>query len=172
MTHNQRFSAFRGVLAVLLAGVSLSLSEPAWADPPHPPRRPQVAESPRVSSSISVEMKCVRGTNDNARVDESLKSILPALSQTNYRGFSLVDSYRDNLSDGQETEFSIEGGRKVKIELLDHDQTKARVRIRMFNGQGRQALDTTVSIHRDRSFMVAGPKVGDDVLILPVTVRY
>jgi len=159
-------------LAALMLGGTLGSVESAFADPPRPHRGPRVADSPRVGNSVSVEMRVVRGTNANAQVDDELRSILPALSQTNYRGFSLLDSKRDNLSDGEETEFSIEGGRRVKIELLDHDQTKARVRIRMFNGQGRQALDTTVSIHRDRSFMVAGPKVGDDVLILPVTVRY
>jgi hypothetical protein len=33
-------------------------------------------------------------------------------------------------------------------------------------------LDTTVSIHRNKSFMVAGPKHEDGVLVLPLTARY
>ena len=33
-------------------------------------------------------------------------------------------------------------------------------------------MDTTVSIHRNRAFMIAGPSYEDGKLILPLTVRY
>jgi hypothetical protein len=115
---------------------------------------------------------CVRASNANDRVDAELKPILQQLKFTRYTGFHLIDTQRRSLESGQETTFNIEGERKIRIELLSHDETAAKLRIRMFNAQGRQQLDTTVSIHRNRSFMVAGPKVGEDVLILPVSVRY
>jgi hypothetical protein len=91
-----------------------------------------------------------------------------------YKGFDLIDQHDGEVAPGQEVAFDIEGGRKVKVELLEADAVQAKIRMRMFSGKGGSpTLDTTISVHRNRAFIVAGPKMeGDDVLILPVRVKY
>jgi len=157
----------------LVAGAAVSTDAFAQSRPAPPSRL--VAGRPGIqplSDRVAVEVLCVRATNANDHVDGKLEPMLRQLKYTRFTGFSLLDDHELRLEPGQTGDFEIEGNRKVNIELLSRDEAEARLRIRMFNPQGRQQLDTTVTIHRDRSFMVAGPHIGDDVLILPVTVRY
>ena len=158
---------------VLGAGMLASSEAFAQARPvPGAPRPSLVAPSAPLPERVGVEVLCVRATNANTRVDDRLEPMLKQLRYTRFTGFSLMDQHTLRLAPGQEGSFEIEGNRKVAIDLLERNASEARLRIRMFNGQGRQQLDTTVTIHRDRSFMVAGPHLGEDVLILPVTVKY
>ena len=140
----------------------------AWAAdlPGHnaPGERPAAAK-------VEVEVMVVHATNAHSRVDARLKPLLPHLRHLNYSGYSVLDVRSDDLGPGQETSFSIVGGRRLQIQLIEKDDRRARIRVRMFNSSGR-VLDTTVSIHRDRSFIVAGPHHEDGVLILPLTARY
>lgn len=160
--------------SVLLASL-VAVSDDALAQQRPPPTStrtaPPAAPAP-VNGPVAVEVLCVRATNSNSRVDPKLERIVSHLKFTRYTGFDLIDSHSYELSPKEEATFPIEGGRKVKLELLERDGDAAKVRIQMFSDSGSKQLDTTVQIHRNRSFMVAGPKVGDDVLILPVTVRY
>ena len=55
--------------------------------------------------------------------------------------------------------------------VLSKDVKQAKLRIQMMK-DGKKITDTTVSIPRDRYFMISGPKIKDGVLILPVGVSY
>lgn len=167
----------RGALALAIALGALVADDAMAQSRPAPAPRPGVAQtesgdSKPVARQVTVKIMCVRATNANNRVDPELQSVMQHLKMLKFRGFSLVDQHSKSLEDGDETSFDLEGGRTIKVSLLQHDGTAAKVRLRMLNAQGTKQLDTTVSIHRDKSFMVAGPKLGDDVLILPVTVSY
>jgi hypothetical protein len=175
-------SNLRRWMGVFALGVSLlGASSDAYAQQrPPPPGRPapvarppaDAPEAPPATGAVSVEVMCVHGTNRHSNVDASLKPIVKQLSYTRYTGFELVDTHGQSLEIGQEATFAIEGERKVKVELLGRDDAAAKLRIRLLNADGAKLLDTTISVHRNKSFMVAGPKVGEDVLILPVTARY
>lgn len=157
--------AFVGALT--LSGAALAQSRPPVPGDPRPP----VALAP-VSGPVSVEVRCIRGTNANAVIDPDLKEISRQLAYTRFTGFDLIDTHADSLAIGDEATFPIEGGRKLKIELISRDDTAARLRLRLLGADGSHQLDTTVSIQRNKTFMVMGPRLGDDVLILPVTARY
>jgi hypothetical protein len=125
-----------------------------------------------VSGEVSVDIKVVRATNQHSRVDPALTPMLQHLRFLNYSGFELLDTHDLGLAVSEESVFTVAGGRKVKIQLVSVNDTEAKLRIRMFNEDTTKLLDTTVSIHRNRSFIVAGPRFGEGVLILPVTARY
>lgn len=43
------------------------------------------------------------------------------------------------------------------------------MRLRLYGSDAARVLDTGVKLRRGGTFFVAGPKIGDDVLIFPVT---
>ena len=161
-------NAFRTLrLAVLVAAVAL----PGLAFAQGRPSEPIPAAAPAVGP-VSVDVMCVRATKSNDRVDPELKPLLKQLSFTGFTGFDLVSHNTDALSVGEEANFAIEGGRRLKVQLIDRDETAARMRLRLIGADGTKVLDTTVAVHRNRTFMVAGPRVGEDVLIIPVMAKY
>lgn len=171
MSKNRRFDALRTLrLAVLAAVVALPGVALAQSRPPEPPGAPHVAAP--LAASVSVDVMCVRATKANDRVDPELKELLKPLSFTGFTGFDLISHNTDALSAGEEASFAIEGGRRLKVQLIDRDEVQARLRLRLFGTDGTKQLDTTVAVHRNRIFMVAGPKVGEDVLIIPVMAKY
>ncbi len=153
-------------LAVLVVAVALPGMAFAQGRPPDPPITAPVA------GPVSVDVMCVKATKTNDRVDPELKPLIKQLSFTSYTGFDLISHNADTLAVGEEATFAIEGGRRLKVQLIDRDETAARLRLRLFGADGTKVLDTTVAVHRNRTFMVAGPKVGEDVLIIPVTAKY
>jgi len=162
-------------IAILL-GVVLGLfgASPALAQVRPPPgHRPPPAAAHRAPAAqkVDVQVMVVLATNAHNRVDPRLKSLLPHLQHLNYTGYEVLDVRNNELAPGQETSFGIAGGRRMEVQLLGRDDTQARMRVRMYSGS-RRLLDTTVSIHRNRSFIVAGPEHAGGVLILPMTARY
>jgi len=129
----------------------------------------QLAQS--VSGKVNIEVMVVHATNAHNRVDPSLQSVMQHLRFLNFKGFKLLSTESSGLGPGQEHTYSIAGGRRLKIKLLERDGKRAKIRIEMYTAKNK-ILDTTVSIHRNKSFMVAGPKHEDGVLVLPLTARY
>jgi hypothetical protein len=170
----------RFVFGLCLA--SLWAAPSAFAGPPGPPpMNPARVATPKedgqkakITGKIAVELLCVRATNTHGNVDPKLQGLLQHLRILKYKGFDLVDEHTADVAAGQDAAFEIEGGRRVKIDLLDVDAVQARIRVRMFSGKAASpTLDTTIAVHRNRAFIVAGPKMaGDDVLILPLRVKY
>lgn len=155
-----------GALAFALLGATDALAQQR----PTPP--PPAAPAAPVTGPVNVEILTVRATNSNDRVDPELRPIIKQLSYTRFTGFDLIDTHTRALTVGSTTSIAIEGGRRLKIDLVDRDEVSSRVRLSLFDPEGDKMLDTTVAVHRNRTFMVAGPKIGEDVLIIPVTVRY
>ncbi|MBN2799459.1 MAG: hypothetical protein JXX28_09965 [Deltaproteobacteria bacterium] len=167
------FGTLRGV--ALLALSLLLLPGEAWAQGRPPPgARPvpvaQRAPAP-IAESVDIEMLVVYATNEGDRVDPELRPVMQQLRFTRYRSFTRLETHPASLRAGEEATFTIAGDRRVKLQLLSHDPEQAKLRLSMFNQEGK-LLDTTVSIHRNRSFMVAGPRYEQGVLILPISVSY
>jgi len=131
----------------------------------------RLAQNAPVAGKVDVELMVVQASNDHNRVDPKLQSILKHLKFTNFKGFTHLSSERHQLAQGQDHTYTVAGGRRVKIILLARDEKRAKLRIQMFNAKNK-ILDTTVSVHRNKSFMVAGPRHAGGVLLLPVTPRY
>lgn len=112
----------------------------------------------------------VHARTDTTKVDPALEPIMQNLKFLPFQGFSLLEQYTSSLGPEQETTWSA-AGRRMKVELLSRDEKQARIRVVLLNGDKR-VLDTTVSIHRNKSFMLAGPKHLEGVLVFALSVRY
>ncbi len=134
-------------------------------------RPPAPAPSAPVAQKVAVEVMVVHATNAHTRVDARLKAMLSHLKHLNYTGYEVLDVRANDLTPGQESSFAIAGGKRMVVGLIEHDERQARLRVRMYSGS-RGLLDTTVSVHRNRSFIVAGPEYEGGVLILPMTASY
>lgn len=181
LLRHQVQSCARGRVALVLRGMVLGLALLAMGSdalaqgrPITPPGAPTpLVDGPRTPvQRVQVELMVVHATNAHTNVDAQLEPLLPHLKFLNYTGFTVVGDNKRSLGLKQDADFTVVGGRKVNVELLDRTEREAKIRVRMFNDAGEKLLDTTVSIHRNKSFIVAGPRHDGGVLILPVTARY
>lgn len=167
------------VLLTTLLVAGLTWGEVGWAQgrPPLPGRQPVPTKSAPATQpepmarKVQVDLMVVYANNESNKVDPSLEPVMQQLRFTPFKSFTLLQNQTSSLEVGEEANFSIAGGRRIKIELLSRDEKQAKIRLRMFTG-GEKKLDTTVSIWRNRSFMVAGPHHQEGRLVLPITVRY
>lgn len=164
----------RAMMPLLLAGLAVGLlgGTPAFAQGRPPPTGGSlVAPTASLPAKVSIDTMVVHATNSHSQVDSRLASMLPHLQHLSYTGYSVLDTRRDEVSPGGEASFTVAGDRRVTVQLIDRDATQARIRVGMYAGS-RRLLDTTVSIHRNKSFIVAGPEYEGGVLMLPMTARY
>ncbi len=130
-------------------------------------------DEPRVCEEyLNISVVGVRASKGEPFIDPSIAPLWKLLSFTGYAGFTVLERETTELTDGDHHEFQFGLERRLRLDLRDHSATAARVRIRLYAQDGRKQLDTTVAIRRNRTFMVAGPKIGDDVVILPVTAMW
>lgn len=167
--------AVRRLLGMLLVAAVLLPAAHAQSRPPGParPTTPTVMEAPSpASGKVDLELLVVHATQ-NGQVDAKLagSGLVENLKFTRYSGFSVLDTHQSKVAPGSDASFSLVGGRKVQVTLIDRDSRAAKVRVLMFKGADK-VMDTTVSIHRNRSFIIMGPDHDGGKLVLPLTVTY
>ena len=168
-------------LVVLVLGTivfSTALASPPVRPPP--PRgvvtlpgavQQQNRSAPR-ANKVTVGMMVVHATDRHSTVDEGLDSLTRYLSHMRFTGYELLETRSVQLGqDGSET-FTIQGGREVTITLLSRDEKRVRMRVQILAGKGGKLLDTTLSVNRNGTFIVAGPKYDQGILVLPLTASY
>lgn len=151
--------------ALMFGAMSTASAQPSPRKPGPPPTAASVA------SSVTVEVQVVHASNSHSRVDSSLRSVERHLKFLNYSGFSRLDSKSNRLSPGDKAVISVVGGREMRVTLISVDDSAAKLRVQLFTGSSKK-LDTTVSIHRNRSFIVGGPQHDGGVLVFPLTASY
>lgn len=120
---------------------------------------------------VNVAVSVVFATNAHNRVDPRLNDLTRHLSHLRYTGYELLSTESLSLSQDRPQSFQLEGGRKLTVTLLGRDDLKARLRVEISGGSGK-LLDTTLSVNRNGTFIVAGPKHKDGILVLPLSARY
>lgn len=134
--------------------------------------RAQAAQPVRATANrVGVEIMVVHATTSPKPVDPRLKDIMKQLQFTNFKGFKLLNEQDAQLADGGDVAVNVAGGRKLKVQLLSHNDASAKLRIRMFK-EGNKILDTTVNIRRNKAFLIGGPNFQGGKLVLPITVKY
>ena len=149
-------------LLVLVMGLPVS---DAWAQG----RSPARATDP---GKVSLQMLVVAASDSHSGVDPQLQHLQRHLSFLRYNGYSLLDTYQADLSPGGSSTFQLVGNRKVTVTLKARDAQRAQFRIQFFGRQDNKLLDTTLSVNRNGTVIVAGPKHEDGILILPLQARY
>lgn len=157
----------------LLSVLSLSLSLLLTAGPvlaqPAVPATTQTSVA--FSRPVSIQMLVVHATDSKPGLDSRLESLKNSFGYFKYKGYWLLSAQQNSVSIGDSTTFTVEGGRRVKVTLVSVDEQRARVRVEMSNKDGK-LLDTTVSISRNGTFVVAGPRYEDGILMLPLRASY
>jgi hypothetical protein len=149
---------FFGMALPILPDSILESPQRAWAQPA-PIRQ------------ISVELLVVHATDSKPGIDPRLSRLASSFRYFKYQGYWLLSTQSAPIAIGASNTFTVEGGRKVKVTLVSADETRARVRVEMSNKDGK-LLDTTVSINRNGTFIVAGPRYEDGILMLPLKANY
>ena len=147
--------------------VGMTSSSHAWAAPAGGPGSERTAPA---RSRISVEVMVVHAS-DSGKVHPELKPLMQQLRFTRYTGFDLLNKLPAQLTSGNGETFALVGGRKLKVDLISKNEKSAKLRVRLFSDR-EKVLDTTVSVHRNRSFIIGGPKYKGGALVLPLTVKY
>ncbi len=124
------------------------------------------------SGKVSLQMLVVAASDSHSGVDPQLQHLQRHLSFLRYSGYSLLDTYNAELAPGGSSTFQLVGDRKVTVALKARDAQRAQFRIQFFGRQDNKLLDTTLSVNRNGTVIVAGPKHGDGILILPLQARY
>jgi hypothetical protein len=148
-------------MGLLLAGAPLVAATPAAAEPAAAPAK----------AKVEVELMVVHATNAHDRVDPRLQPVLQHLRFLQFKGFTLLSSEARPIAVGSGHTFPVVGDRRVTIDVVERDEAQVKLRVRMFNDKGL-FLDTTIRIHRNKSFMVGGPDHDGGKLLLPITAQY
>lgn len=173
---------------VLLFGSMAPVSD-AWAQQKPPaqvpgsrpgpqPQGPRPAGAPAqgnaqtpAADTVNVQLMVVHATNGEAWVDPKLGGIQRHLTMLSYNHYEVLQTNKAVMKPDKVSTFQVEGGRQVRITLLDVNDTRAQVRVEMLRSSDK-ILDTTVSINRGGTFIVGGPKHDGGILLLPITAAY
>lgn len=162
------------LLGALLIGLMvLAPAAEAWAQG-RPSRPSQEAPAPRrapVSGKVGVQILVAYAHNEDKRVDPELRSVMEQMKHFRFSGYRLLEKQSAQLGPTQETSLSIPGGKKLRVELLDRNERQARIRVRIFKGSDK-VFDTTVSVPRNKTFLIGGPRYEKGNLVMPLTVSY
>lgn len=150
-------------------GLLFALTGPALAQSREAPPRP--AQGARVAQRVDVQLRVVHATDSESGVDPRLASLASSFRYFKYKGYRLLSTQNAAIAVGGETTWSVEGGRRITVAVLSFDESRARMRVEMTNGEGK-VLDTTVNINRNGTFIISGPRYKDGILMLPVTASY
>lgn len=155
---------------VLLLGL-VAPSNTAWADPP---ATPPVAQAKRQVPQGTVEIRilAVAASDGEKHMDPELRHLVKHFAYLRHDRYELVTKKRGEIKVGSdELEFRVDGGPRVVVSVRELSGDRAKVRVRMFRGQNK-VVDTTVAIQNHGTFILAGPKYKDGILILPIRVDY
>ena len=132
-----------------------------------------VAEGESIEeNALRFEMMVVYATDVNNAIDPQVRPLMKYFRNYKFTGFSLLDSQNGKLVDNSAKTFLIEGDRKITVSLLSHTDTAAKLKVVIIENKDQKILDTTISINRNGTFIVAGPKYKDGILFLPFSVKY
>lgn len=132
---------------------------------------PAAVAEDKLPAKVSVTVLVVHATDSESGVDPRLASLASSFRYFKYQGYRLLSQQSTDLSVNGASTYTVEGGRKVKVTLVSMDAARAKLHVEMSNDQGK-VLDTTVSINRDGTFIISGPKYKDGILMLPLRAVY
>jgi hypothetical protein len=161
------------ILALLMmTGLSAQASEDPTPLADNQAEEGKVKLKVLVVKASTVSEKGADGKPASPQVDPELEPLLEYFNNYKFNSFVLVDTKPISLADGDNKKFVIVGGRKITVKLLSHDDNKAKMKVLIEGAKGRILLDTTISVNRNGTFIVAGPKFRDGILVLPISASY
>jgi hypothetical protein len=125
-----------------------------------------------VPAWVDVKLMVVQASEQAGAVDPRLGSFAQTLlSSTPFLSFTVLAQHEMRLGDTEEHAVSVSDVRRVRCRLISHDPQQAQLRVELLSGD-TQIVDTTVTIRRNKSFVVAMRSRDGTTLLIPLTVRY
>ena len=120
---------------------------------------------------VRVQVLLVHATSGQAFMDPALQRWSRHLRHLRYDSYELLERRRAALMPDRSREFEILGDRRITVTLLNKNQKRARLRVQMYR-RGQKLVDTTVTVNRNGTFIMAGPSHKNGILVLPITASY
>ncbi len=141
---------------------------PAWAQAPAPA---PVMPSP-LPARVRVSVRVVVATQEAPRLDERLAAVAPMLTKTGFSSFTSAGSEEFLLADGASGRVVLPDGRTVHIQLTRHQTEDAQLVVRT-ERPGAEAVETSISVRRNRAFVMAvRTPQPDRAFLLLIDARY
>ena len=128
-------------------------------------------ERAALGETVRVRIWSVHATKSGAQVDEALAQVSKHLKRLDYGTFKLIRKDGIAVPPKGTRKAEIAGGKTVRVTVIERNEERARVRVRIGDGNS-VVLDTTVAIRRNGFFIVAGPRYKGGILVLPIFARY
>ncbi|MEC7240895.1 MAG: hypothetical protein VXW32_06620 [Myxococcota bacterium] len=121
---------------------------------------------------VRVQVMLVHATSGEPYMDPALQRWGRHLRHLRYDSYRLLERRRAALLPQGSRSFEILGDREVSVSLLRKNEQNARLRVQMYR-RGQKLVDTTVTVNRNGTFIMAGPAHKDGgILVLPITASY
>ncbi len=159
------FLRFMGLAAMLSVAPQMGFAQSGSPSP-----TPVKASQLPVPSKADLEVLVVHG-DESGKIDARLKPIMRHLRYMPHTGYRLLRRDDRFLGVGADHAFELVDGLKLKVSLVSLTGTQAKIRVEMFHGEARK-MDSVLAVHRNKAFLIAGPKHEDGELILAITPKY
>ena len=121
---------------------------------------------------VRVQVMLVHATSGEPYMDPALQRWGRHLRHLRYDSYRLLERRRAALLPQGSRSFEIMGDREISVSLLRKNEQNARLRVQMYR-RGQKLVDTTVTVNRNGTFIMAGPAHKDGgILVLPITASY
>ena len=135
------------------------------------PRGKRQRGKARQGERVRVQVLLVHATAGESFMDPALRRWGRHLRHLRYDSYRLLERKRAALLPDQESEFDILGDRRINVTLMEKRERNATLRVQMYR-RGQKLVDTTVTVNRNGTFIMAGPAHQDGILVLPITAAY
>lgn len=135
-----------------------------------PGKRPNQGKAQK-GDRVRVQVLLVHATPGQVFMDPALKRWSRHLRHLRYDSFKLLERRRAALLPDHGRDFEILGDRRITVTLLSKNPKRARLRVQMYRS-GQKLVDTTVTVNRNGTFIMAGPSHKGGILVMPITASY
>lgn len=146
-------------------------ARPASTARPAPAAPATTTTAARPASRVALQVLVVHATDSVTGVDPQIASLASSFRYFKYKGYKLLSTQQAAVAVDDTANFSIAGGRRVRVTLISVDDAHARLHVEINNADDK-LFDTTVSINRGGTFIISGPRYEDGILMLPVRATY
>jgi len=164
-------------LFVALGGAPANAAPPPAHPIPHaapPPGGNGFAAQPRASQDTPAGRAHVDLTvvyaNHSGSVDPRAAKVKAQLGSMGFTGFQVLSTHDAQLSAGQSTSVTVEGGQKIDLTLVSRTDALVKVRIQVTRN-GQKVLDTTPTSPPGKTFTVGGMNYQDGKLVFLITAN-
>jgi len=124
------------------------------------------------TSILHVNIEIIKACRDSAVVDPQLKGLIRELGPIlNFSGFSLLKKNKISLKVNDKTRLILSPDRQVEVKLLELDDYKARLSVRILEKK-KETFKTVLLLIDNGSALIGGPPHEGGTLLLRIKVKF